>query len=754
MPLAAAFTANTPSSAPTFEKEVRPLISKFCLKCHSGATPTAGIDLSKAKTEAQVVSGRETWQRAVRNLRTSHMPPAGSPQPSKAQREMMVAWFDSVFNSQDCKLADPGRVTLRRLNRDEYNNTIRDLIGLDLKPADDFPSDDVGYGFSNIGDVLSMSPLLMEKYLAAAEKVALAAIQLPQQSIFRYETDRLNLDAAGNTLPNGTKMLFANGDVNCIHKVVRAGSYNVSIRAFGQQAGPDAVRMGLLIDNRLVHTFTVSATQAQPSIYQISVNLGVGSHKIAAAFLNDYYQPENPDPRQRDRNMMVDFIEIEGPIGVSLGVPASHQRIIFENPVPATIIPVAKKEIAAFASHAYRRPVTEDEVTRLLKIVQLALREGESFERGMQLMVQAVLVSPNFLFRVELDSKPNDSTAKRELNEYELASRLSYFIWASLPDDKLYELAASKQLSKPDVLKQQITRMLADNRSRTIATNFASQWLNLPKLDIISPDSKLFPKFNDELRKSMQQETILFCQSVFEENRSLIDLIDGSYTFVNEPLAKLYGISGVSGSPFRRVNLTGGNRAGVLTQASILTVTSNPTRTSPVKRGKWILEQLLGSPPPPPPPGADNLDQSPSMIGKTMRERMESHRKNPACAQCHSRLDPLGFGLENFDGIGAWREKEGVAKVDASGILPDGTKFAGPAQLRAVLLARKDEFIRTFATKMLTYAIGRGMTASDECSIDEIVKKTKAGGYKFQAMVNAIVQSEPFRMRRGDGGGK
>ncbi len=754
MPLAAALMAESPQTTPTFEKTVKPFLNKFCVKCHTGQTAMAGVDLSKTASESQALANRDLWQRAVRNIRTQHMPPAGSPQPAKAQRDSIVNYFDEIFNAQDCKLADPGRVTIRRLNKEEYNNSIRDLIGLDLKPADDFPSDDVGYGFSNIGDVLSISPLLMEKYLTAAEKIATTAIQLPQQTIFRYETDRLNVESgSGNSLPNGSKSLFTNGEISCLHKATRAGTFNISIRAYGQQAGPEVVRMALRIDNRQIQVFNVAAVQSQPAIYQFAVRLELGNHQIAAAFLNDYYQPNHPDPKQRDRNMVVDFIEVEGPLEQSPMLPLSHQKIIFENPVPATIIPVSKKIINAFASKAYRRPITEDEENRLLRIVQLALREGESFERGIQLMVQAVLVSPNFLFRIELDSKPNDPKTKHPINEYELASRLSYFIWASLPDDKLFELAASKQLSKPEVLKQQIARMLSDKRSRTLATNFASQWLNLPKLDIVAPDSKLFPKFNEELRKSMVQETVLFCQNIFEEDKSLIELLDGKYTYVNESLAKLYGIGGVYGQQFKKVPL-GENRAGVLTHASVLTLTSNPTRTSPVKRGKWILEQILGTPPPPPPPGADNLDSSPSMIGKTMRERLESHRKNPACAQCHQRLDPLGFGLENFDAIGAWRENEGKIKVDATGILPNGTKFVGPAQLRSVLLSRKDEFIRNLSEKMLIYAIGRGTTAADECHIDEIAKKTKAGGYKFSALINAIVQSEPFRMRRGDGGGK
>jgi hypothetical protein len=572
-----------------------------------------------------MLKDRSVWENVAHNVGSGHMPPPGSPQPSKVQRARLAAWIRSTISAADGRLDDPGRVTMRRLNREEYNNTIRDLLGITLRPAEQFPSDDVGYGFDNIGDVLSISPLLMEKYVAAAEKIVRTAILTPEA----------------------------------------------------------------------------------------------------------------------DKSRML------GPL------PLSHQRIFICEPTPATRDECARKILTAFARRAYRRPVKKAEVDRLVRYVDMAQKEGESFERGIQLAVEACLVSPHFLFRVEVDPHPHDTRSKRPVGTYELASRLSYFLWSSMPDEELFSLAANGTLRDPKVLAAQAWRMLNDPRARALAENFAGQWLELRSLSSATPDPQRFPTFNEGLRAAMRTETLKFFEAVAKEDRSVLDFLDGRFTYLNEPLARHYGIDGVRGDQFRRVTLTGGQREGILTQASVLTVTSNPTRTSPVKRGKWVLEQLLGTPPPDPPPGVPQLaDDKQVPLTGTLRQRMEQHRKNPSCATCHARLDPLGFGLENFDAVGRWRTRDGALPIDASGVLPGGEKFRGPAQLIAILKSKQSLFTRSLSEKMLTYALGRGLEPYDRRHVDEIARTVTANGYRFSSLITAVAQSDPFRMRRGDGGTK
>lgn len=594
-----------------FAHDIAPLVKQFCIGCHGGGSPTAGLSLAAYADTAAVLKARDIWEKVAKNVAAGHMPPAGAPQPTQAQRDLLVGWIQSMLSQADCKLMDPGRVTIRRLNRAEYNNTIRDLLGIHFHPADDFPSDDVGYGFDNIGDVLSLSPLLMEKYLAAAEKIAEKAVALPEPRR---------------------------------------------------------------------HLFTCKPTPG---------------HEAACA----------------------------------------------------------RKILRDFARRAFRRPATKEEVDRLVRCVKLAQKEGASFERSIQLAVEAVLVSPNFLFRVEIDPRPNDPMARRMVNDYELASRLSYFLWSSMPDEELFALAAQGKLHDPKVLTAQARRMLKDPKAQALAENFAGQWLQLRNLANVAPDPARFPDFNDKLRAAMRTETELFFKAVMNEDRSVLDFIDARYTYLNEPLARHYGIPGVKGEQFRRVTLTDSRRGGLITQASILTVTSNPTRTSPVKRGKWVLEQLFGTPPPPPPPGVTQLadDKKGPLVG-TLRQRMEQHRKDPMCASCHARMDPIGFGLENFDAVGRWRTKDGGLPVDASGTLPGGQSFNGPAQLKAILKSKKGLFVRCLSGKMLTYALGRGLEPADTCVVDTIAKTVEKNNYRFSALITAIVQSAPFRQRRGDGG--
>jgi hypothetical protein len=591
---------------PTFTRQVAPLLAKYCTRCHGGRRPRGDLPLDVYKDDQRPLKDRDVWERVAANLRAGEMPPAGKPRPTPAELETITGWIDQAVLGVNCTgPRDPGRVTLRRLNRAEYNNTIRDLVGISFRPADDFPSDDVGYGFDNIGDVLSLSPLLLEKYLAAAEKV------------------------------------------------------------------------------------------------------------VDLAF-------KSPEARKR---LLVASTDAKG--------KAEAARLI----------------LRTFARRAYRRPVSDEEALRLARFVDLAEKNGEGFEKGIRLGLEAVLVSPNFLFRVERDRKADPGKRGHLISDFELASRLSYFLWSSMPDEELFRLAEQKAL-RPN-LERQVRRMLADPKAQALLENFFGQWLQVRNLAAATPDPVQFPAFDEELRSAMLKETELFIGALIKEDRSILELLDSNFTFVNERLARHYGIPGVKGPQFRRVTLPPA-RGGVLTQASVLTVTSNPTRTSPVKRGKWVLETILNAPPPPPPPDAGQLSEDRDVVlSGSLRKRMEMHRAKPMCATCHQRMDPLGFGLENFDGIGAWRQKDGRFPVDASGTLPTGETFNGPQELRRILLKRDPEFRRCLAEKMLTYALGRGLESYDRCVLGDITAAVARNQNRFSSLVLAVVQSEPFQMRKG-----
>lgn len=736
--------AKKPDAQTLFSKQARPLLDKYCVRCHSGPDPDGGIDLKSAKSAAEALKSRDAWEKVHTNLRTKHMPPSGSKQPTQAERTQLMAAVEAVLASE-CDVKEAGRVTIRRLNRFEYNNTVRDLLLLDLKPADDFPSDDVGYGFDNIGDVLSISPLLMEAYIGAAEKLAEAAIQTSSFRADVYDGSRMRLDG-GVRLAENDLAFFARGTAEFSHRFQRKGSYTLRLTASGDQAGPEPVRMQLLIDGRPVQTFSVPMRRGDFKPFEAPIEAEARTARISVVFVNDYYNPNDPDQRNRDRNLYLRSVEVLGPYGGADSLSASHRAIIPRVPQPGEERKLASEILTRFASKAYRRPATQSEIDRLLKLFDLAMKGGEGFESSIRLGVTAVLSSPNFLFRVELDDR--SKTGDQPVEPYALSSRLSYFLWGSMPDDSLTSLAASGQIRRPEVLKQQVQRMLASQKADALAESFAMQWLELERLKTRLPDPKLFPDWNEGLRGDMLAETKLFFLEVMRQDRSVYDFIDGPYTFVNERLARHYGLPSVAGSQFRKVSLAGTNRAGLLTQGSVLAVTSNPTRTSPVKRGRWVLEQMLGAPPPPPPPGADSLSEEvKEMKDATVRQQMEMHRRNPACANCHSRMDPLGFGLENFDAIGGWRTLDAGKPVDARGELPGGTTFQGPVELRRYLRSKSDDFLRAITERMLTYALGRGLRPSDRCHVDEIVVKVKADGGRFSTLVQAIVASEPFLKR-------
>jgi len=740
-----------------FIESVKPVFAKYCLTCHNDKKMSGGMTLEPFSDTASARKSHDLWDKVKEMVSNKQMPPKSKPQPTETERKAIVAWIESVAIKVDCGLArDPGRPTIRRLNRSEYNNTIRDLVGVDFKPADDFPSDDVGYGFDNIGDVLSMPPILLEKYLAAAEKILDRAIVVPKpikvsKDTFRPQNVRTTLGPFANQ--QGKRIaLTQNGAAFFQYDFPYEGEYILRARAYGDQAGDELPHLSIEYNRKAAKEHDVDAVEGKAKLYETRVKVTPGRHDVRFAFTNDFEDKDAADPKKRDRNLYIEVMEIEGPFKpVRPEPPATHQRIIFVSPEPTADRTAAARQILErFATRAYRRPVKPDELARLMKLFQFADQAQEPFERSIQHALKAVLVSPQFLFRIERDADPNNPEAIHPVSQHELATRLSYFLWATMPDAELIRLADQGKLRDPGVLPAQVRRMLKDPKSSALTENFAGQWLMLRTLATMTPDKGTYRSFDPALRSAMVRETELYFDHVMREDRSILEFLDSDYTFVNDRLARHYGISGVTGGEFKKVVLADRNRGGLVTQGSVLTVTSNPTRTSPVKRGKWILENVLGTPPPPPPPDVPELEEdSKAVLTGSLRQRMEKHRANASCAVCHAKLDPLGFGLENFDGVGAFRETDGKFKIDPSGELPDGSKFSGPAELRKMLLAKSDQFRRCLSEKMLTYALGRGLEYYDRCAVDDIMSALKTGDDKFSAMMIAIVQSDPFQKRRG-----
>ena len=734
-----------------FVEKVHPILTKYCVTCHNEKKAAGDISLEKFKDDATALKERKIWGTVGDMVRTKQMPPTGKPQPTDAERDALIDWIENGRNRIDCGLVhDPGRPTIRRLNRAEYSNTIRDLVAVNFQTADDFPTDDVGYGFDNIGDVLTLSPILVEKYLLAAEKILDQAIVVEKPIVagkdtFRPQNFRSNLFRPGEVRDKFP--LARNGKVFVNFEFLHTGEYIVRGRAYGERAGDELPKLAIQVDGKGLKSFDVDAEAGKAKTYEARTKVTAGRHDVELAFTNAF---EDKD-KKKTRSLQVELLEIEGPFNPDpKPLPVSHKKIMIAKPNGSSDKERAARTIVEnFATKAYRRPVQAGEVDRLLKLFWMADKQGDPFEKCIALSLRAVLVSPHFLFRIEKDAEPNNPKAVHSVTEYELATRLSYFIWSSMPDEELFKLAAKNELRKPGVIETQVKRMLADPKAKALTDNFAAQWLNLRMIPALEPDSKIYPRFDASLKKAMVSETELYFEHILKEDRSVLEFLDSDWTILNNELADHYGIKGVVGSNFRKVKLTDKNRGGVLTHASILTLTSNPTRTSPVKRGKWILENILGTPPPDPPPNVPDLDEAGTELTGSLRERMEKHRTNALCASCHQKMDPLGFGLENFDGVGSWRTTDGKFKIDPSGELPGGERFAGPAELRKILIGKADQFRRNIGEKMLTYALGRGLEYYDKCAIDDVVKNLTKNQDRFSALVVGVVKSEPFQKRRG-----
>ena len=946
--VARAATTVAPAKEITFDHDVIPLLQKYCYDCHGDGAHKGKIALDETKSAADVSQKKATWEAVLRNVRSQDMPPTGDTDlfPTQAERDVITSWLEKELYHFDPARPDPGKVTLRRINRAEYNATIRDLVGVDFRTASDFPPDDSGYGFDNIGDVLSLPPVLLEKYLAAADKIldqaivtdpiktqlkhipasmaeigfnavgdrgdgwvqlisleeddvavplnvvggeylvrvqafstkdggALAGqgsekkvenkedpgptkisilvndafvqsfdltrdeahpgvyearvsvptgrqyfrasvgrihggdneltmlngrlgkqqpgivfvkwleIEGPLQSATRrYPADKIEVTGEGRFTPAGERLLKKEGEVATAFELPRETEVILRAQAYAQQAGPETAKMEFRVDGKPVKTFEVigSATMQpipgqrvfslsllvpQPYVYEYRAKLPAGSHRFAAAFTNDFEDLENKNPNLRDRNLIVQHLEVSQ-LGESVLIPPMPDpvrdlfvkrsapaakpgllaRLAGNEAKAATPAENARNILAEFSRRAWRGPVEPTELDRLMKLYDLARQQGDSFEAGVKLAMKAVLVSPHFLFLGETRTPVVASKEPRPLQDVALASRLSYFLWSSMPDDELLNLAERGQLRAN--LSAQVKRMLASPKASALVENFAGQWLQTRNLETFQPDKKLFPEFDPPLRIAMQRETELFFENVMREDRSVFDFLTGDYTFVNSRLAKFYGLPEMNGDEFRKVSLAGTPRRGVLTQASVLTLTSNPTRTSPVKRGKWVLDNLLGTPPPPPPPNVPELDDKERKLAGTLRQQMEQHRANAVCASCHARMDPIGFGLENFNAIGAYREKDGEAAIDPAGKLTTGDVFAGAGELVSVLATkRQKEFRQCLAEKMLTYALGRGTEVYDRPALEKIVKSMEQGQDKFSSLVLAVTDSFPFQMQRG-----
>ena len=775
--------------APTVSSQ-RAVLSRYCITCHNEKLKTAGLILDKMDVQ-KVTEAAPSWETVIRKLRTGAMPPAGMPRPDKAAYDALATYLESELDRAAADKPNPGRPAIHRLNRSEYSNAVRDLLAIDADAVDIpslLPVDDSGYGFDNIGDVLSLSPVLLERYIAAARKISRLAVGDPavRSDVQTYEVSRFlsQRDRANEDLPFGSR-----GGTSIRHFFPLDGEYAIKIdlkrdwiNALNPIAGlAEPHQMDIRLDGASVKIFTIGGKGKQPvrpggSNYvldagqttanerpadtdlEVRLPMKAGSHFIGVTFSGgvDPLAPEEVlrpplASQQIDDEPGVGSITIKGPFNVrGPGDTASRRKIFVCH--PATVQdeePCAKKIVSTIVRRAYRGEASNEDLATVLGFFRTG-RSQEGFERGIEIALQRILISPQFLFRIERDPANVQPGASYRVSDLELASRLSFFLWSSIPDDELLDVAARGKLRDTAVLEQQVRRMLEDSRSKALVSNFAGQWLYLRNVRTAEPDLKEFPDFDDDLRAALEQETGLFFESMLREDRSVLDLLNADYTFLNERLARHYAIPNIYGSHFRRVTMKDENRRGLLGQGSILMVTSYANRTSPTLRGKWILENMLGAPPPPPPPNVPSLmDRGDDGKILSVRQQMEQHRANPQCASCHAQMDPLGFALENFDATGKWRTVSGAnaTPVDASGALPDGTKFDGPAQLRQLLLSRSQQFLTVVTEKFLTYALGRGLEYYDEPSVRKIMR-TAAPDYRWSSLILNIVKSDPFQMRR------
>ena len=809
--VAAAFAALFPLSAsaegagaqagPAGEGEalLQQTIGRYCATCHNDRLQTAGLVLTGLDL-SEVGAHAETWEKVITKLRTRTMPPVGRPRPAADTYDTLAGWLETEIDRFAAAGPNPGRTeAFHRLNRAEYGNAIRDLLALDVDVAELLPADDFDeYGFDNMADILTVSPALMERYLSAARKIGRLAVGEtplgPATDTYDVPILLMQDDRMGDDVPFGSR-----GGIGIRHYFPVDGEYDVEIRLHRNYVNyvrgmGSRHELEVRLDGVLVRSFVFGGEEPEgiqaPASYggnqfgdpaweeymlyadanmRARFQATAGPHVVSVAFVRRFTEPEGVlQPRQsifavavnemRDGNAAVEHVAVGGPYSsTGPGETPARQALFTCRPVSdatADEEACAEEILSSLARRAYRRTLEAEDVATLMDFYR-AGRDGGSFDSGIQLALERVLISPDFLFRVERDPIDIRPGASYALNDTALASRLSYFLWSSGPDDELLDLAEQGRLSDPEVLAQQARRMLADPRSKELVRNFAGQWLYLRNLRGVVPDAVVFPEFDENLRDAFVQETELFFESLIREDRSVLDLLGADYTYVNERLAEHYGIPSVYGSQFRRVTLppdVAERRGGIFGHGSLLTVTSYPNRTSPVLRGKWVLANILGTPPPAPPADVPDLpDRGEDGRAATVRDRLQRHRESPACSVCHAPMDPLGLALENYDAVGKWRETgEANLPIDASGNLPDGTAFEGPTGLRSLLLERREQFMGTFTEKLLAYALGRGPEYYDRPTVRAITRAAASDNYRWSSIITGIVQSTPFRMRRSE----
>ncbi len=884
------YAASPLRGASAYEKDVLPVLQEYCYDCHADGVDKGNFLLDKHADFAALVGDKKLWDNVREHVTTHVMPPENKAQPTNEQRDAIVRWIEDDVFWVDATKPDPGHVTLRRLNRAEYNNTVRDIFRVDTRPAQNFPPDDTGYGFDNIGDVLSLSPLLMEKYMRAARKIAEDAVwvKAPDRADEERYADEFTISEGKGAAQSGVLTLFSNGDITTKVSPKEDGVYQLSFMLGAKQAGPEKAKYAILVDGTEVQQGEIkdekSPTDPGGNWERIALEVPMkkGGRKVSVRFLNDYSDANASDPQQRDRNLLfhsmqfvepvrfrtpyqtkfldwlfdgkrlpapqmlllgTDFADASGatsfydgmagmagngtikrnidiyeagdysirlsvsanqagnenakvtvkvggedagtfeittkhdkqqwlyfrkaltpgkiPVEISFindyyekpGVDrnASVHKVLIEGPYSKSI-PVTGKSappwIAKIGQRVMRRPMDQSDLDKLTKLAEMARAEGASSVETIAVICEALLCSPKFLFRGGADPTGAPANGSVLVDEYSLASRLSYFLWSSCPDDELMKLAQEGKLREN--LPAQVKRMIGDWKAYAMADNFAGQWLRLRDIDLVAPNRRLYPEFQGGISGEMKKESQLYFDHIFRNNLSALEFLDSDYTFLNEKLAKFYDIKDVKGKEFRKVSLAGTPRGGILTHGSILTITSHPNRTSPVNRGKFLLENIIGTPPPPAPQDvpAFKEDRGAKVTG-TLRQRFEAHRANPSCASCHAFLDPMGFAFENFDAIGRFRNKDNGQPIDATGKLLTGQTFDNAQQLRKLLVdVKKDDFIRCLVENMLIYSLGRGLDYPDKLFVKEITKQAAADGYKFQDIVLAVINSVPFQKMR------
>jgi hypothetical protein len=774
----AGIAVSVSAGSPQAQSPHRAVLEKYCITCHSQAAKDKGlVPVALDKLDmTHIGNDAEIWEKVVRKVNAGVMPPPGAPRPSPAASESLTSWLTGELDRASLANPNPGRAPLHRLNRTEYANAIRDLLDLEIDSVSLLPPDDSAYGFDNIADALGLSPSLQERYVSAAMKISAMAVGdarvSADGSTYRIKQD-VSQDQHIEGLPIGTI-----GGTQVRHNFPLDGEYVFQAKLYRTNLNimrglESAHKVEFAVDGERVLIASVGGPSDLDALFQKPTDTGdavdarlrvripvkAGPHVVTATFVQEsqtagpgrlqHYIRSSVDNFDWSGQPHIQTLTINGPFDpTGVGDTPSRRRIF--SCVPANVraeAACAKQILSGIARRAYRQPVNETDLQRIMRFYESgrAGKESGGFDSGIRTALQRILASPQFIFRIERDPAPGPA---RHIGDYELASRLSFFLWSTIPDDRLLQLAGSGKLSQPAVLDAEVRRMLSDPRSRALVDNFAGQWLRIRNLSIVSPNSDLFPDFDDNLRQAFRRETEMLFESIVREDRNVLDLMTADYTFVNERLARQYGISGIYGSQFRRIPVSDPARRGLLGQGSFLAVTSHAERTSPVLRGKWILENILGLPVPPPPPNVPPLkERANGEKPRTMREQMAEHRADPACASCHKIMDSIGFALENFDAVGAWRSMDADAPVDASGDLADGTHVNGVVELRAALLKKPDLFVGTMTEKLMTYALGRGIDYRDMPAVRTIVRDSGRDGYKFSSLVLGVVRSLPFQMK-------